>query len=148
MAGKSVFMFVMLILIVGMVMAIVSVFNSGRHFSTGFENQSSTWNIAQTEADRGSWKILSLDYAGTCEDSVISIKLSFNLHEMPYECDIFVDNRLETSLDLKENSCGAECIGEKELKNITTDNVDAYQNHYVEICCDGICNSKFLTATC
>lgn len=162
MEGSFVFKLMMFLLVSGMVLVAVSLFNSGRSFSAGLNNQSASWNYQEAVSHRDSFTLESVRYAQAypdansdelCENSssevAIVIDLYLKLNQVPESCDVFINNKLSKTLDFTNLACSVDCPqGDDMVSSLSYGPVPSKKSHFVEICCEGSCADRTLPPAC
>lgn len=82
------------------------------------------------------------------EERIILIDILLENSKLPDACEVFIDKRFATSIDVSEPICYPECKGEEAVFTISARRHPISEDHNIEVCCDGICHNEKLVRIC
>lgn len=163
MNGRISFTLAIIAIILGMLLAAFTLFKTGHDFSSGLQNQSSTWDLEHSEANRGSFSLGKVRYVSnddielnggvvSCNSSKsanIVLDLYVKSAQVPEICSVYLDRKLIKELKMEPYSCGFNCASDEEtVISISSKSVSLQNAHTVEVCCDSYCAKNTLPAEC
>ncbi|RMF05866.1 hypothetical protein D6764_03720 [Candidatus Woesearchaeota archaeon] len=153
MSPKLIFGFAMTVLLVGMSLAVLTVFKTGRDFSSAINNRSNTWSIENVESNRGAFALKRVSYSSDIdcssdEGAPVNIEFVVKPKEITRGCELYLDYKFVRELDLDSYDCSGCSPDESVASAVSTPALDPRRKHKVEICCDDICIEHLLVPFC
>jgi len=93
----------------------------------------------------------SKNSTGICDTlkrkKIVIVNLLYDSEDAPDKCEITADGIFQKSFELQEFLCVDNCTKKIKL-SVDLKPQTLYDSHEIELCCDGLCNSKKLDALC